>query len=1281
MHSLSQTIRFFIFSLLLAFSIASQAQVLDSIYFKDGEKRIGLFCNLKVKYENNLILAGGLSGYYNNYAAQPEMVMVDSNLNLIWKLSDQGLDGIGVSQILLGQDNYLYIRINLDYSDYMVKVDPSTGQIIWKSANRTLGFFDKNTSPYILDLGTKGIGVFLDNRYMLFDRMNGNLVKNTLFTIVPSSPNTELNFFVQADADSVLYIAKEDTLYKINIRDTAAAVLVWKRSYEASHSVFNLDRFFIRGGSLLLFANMDVLGSSYDHHSYMVINKSTGNIDNITKLNYGLNNPSTLTDVIEKDSFFYATFKASYSGGSYVYPLAVSKIKKNAVEIWAKDYFFKENGYGLSYQDYLGYYGNWGANCITIDNADDLYVGGYAREYDFLYFKLNGLTGDTIYKKIVTDNPTRIAKYGRGATAIDFLGSSVVCAGAIELNPDSLTMAGPSLHAVKFTPSNGSIQNRLTIYANTPPPSSTLKIVECDGGIVSLQQWGRKFRVQKMDTLLNVLWSKQLNIDTNYNPPIAVYNIFVGDNEIYVTGKKTPDTLVVFRLDNTGMLTGTFLIYDDEDNRPFMLDVVPISYQNALVFYSESNNQSKRLFTVKLSGAVQSSPLYLGLATASSMPDNDYMRNQTFKVGNDVYYYSAITNIAYLNKINYTTLNRVQIAVANWNQIGQYSVLADNNKIYVLTAYQLYKYDLNTLTKEWSTFFSNSKETVFLLKKLGTHMYVAGINNTSKLISLYCLTSDSGAILWSYLYPYKGDGVLTDMEIDSVSGSIVLTGRLIPGPKDYIFYLRFNLQGQLADEYKSQGYGQVSNSSNDLLCFNGIILMGGNLNRNHIPFGNEGFLYRMNPNHLMEMGPLQLKSPATDTKLALQKTGTVTFKWTRVLSVKNYAFSMFSVKGNIVSRILLTAPANAQDTFITFDHTFLDSLLNVSLVQYGDSINLKWDVVAYNIANDSSVAQSFNLTLVRYPQLSPFTPVFPAHKNNLIVKSGSLTPVLFNWKKSKNANTYRWYIQQSSAPYSVISTGLASNSGKDTLVILSSSALYAIYTAYKGSKDSVNIRWHIVTRNSMNDSISSDTFVYTLKALKEPVLVTPVNNIKVVTESGSASPLLFNWTNSNALYYTFMLSQPGGSFIPPSFKTVITDTALSMTSGDMDSILNNRGIVKGDSTMLTWTVIAHSALDTFKVRNDFTLLCHRILTLGIAESTKLNTYLYPNPFNLYIQINTADNEPQYQYTMSTVQGQVMLKGSFEGNRYELNTSNIPSGFYFLNIQCQNKTITYKILKH
>jgi len=79
--------------------------------------------------------------------------------------------------------------------------------------------------------------------------------------------------------------------------------------------------------------------------------------------------------------------------------------------------------------------------------------------------------------------------------------------------------------------------------------------------------------------------------------------------------------------------------------------------------------------------------------------------------------------------------------------------------------------------------------------------------------------------------------------------------------------------------------------------------------------------------------------------------------------------------------------------------------------------------------------------------------------------------------------------------------------------------------------------------------------------------------------------------------------------------------------------------------------------------------------LNIEDNIEDVTYLYPNPVNNILNINTTHNE--YKIEIYTISGQLLLS---DKNTKKIDFSNFNSGIYLLKIISVNKSKTFKVLK-
>ena len=75
-------------------------------------------------------------------------------------------------------------------------------------------------------------------------------------------------------------------------------------------------------------------------------------------------------------------------------------------------------------------------------------------------------------------------------------------------------------------------------------------------------------------------------------------------------------------------------------------------------------------------------------------------------------------------------------------------------------------------------------------------------------------------------------------------------------------------------------------------------------------------------------------------------------------------------------------------------------------------------------------------------------------------------------------------------------------------------------------------------------------------------------------------------------------------------------------------------------------------------------------------SKKVN--VYPNPFNNFLNIS-SDSKDKILWEISDVRGRV-VKSGYDSNIWEINTSQLLNGVYFLIFKKDENELIYKIIK-
>ena len=94
---------------------------------------------------------------------------------------------------------------------------------------------------------------------------------------------------------------------------------------------------------------------------------------------------------------------------------------------------------------------------------------------------------------------------------------------------------------------------------------------------------------------------------------------------------------------------------------------------------------------------------------------------------------------------------------------------------------------------------------------------------------------------------------------------------------------------------------------------------------------------------------------------------------------------------------------------------------------------------------------------------------------------------------------------------------------------------------------------------------------------------------------------------------------------------------------------------------------------------------YEVLSVGNKESElSINISVFPNPITdiLYLQITEYKNE-KLLYQIFDLQGKKMIDGQIEGQQTQINTANLSTAGYVVNVvdQDNNKIKTFKIIKN
>ena len=172
----------------------------------------------------------------------------------------------------------------------------------------------------------------------------------------------------------------------------------------------------------------------------------------------------------------------------------------------------------------------------------------------------------------------------------------------------------------------------------------------------------------------------------------------------------------------------------------------------------------------------------------------------------------------------------------------------------------------------------------------------------------------------------------------------------------------------------------------------------------------------------------------------------------------------------------------------------------------------------------------------------------------------------------------------------------------------------------------------------------------------------------------------------------------GGNIIIDTLTAPILDTCLNFVPDSF--YISQIDIINNTSVLVTWTFVGAGQIQTLQVEYQFTangnylvvltincngskemttyssyIHIHTILTSAFA-SVKPELSLFPNPATTSFNIEAM---PPYNYTITSLSGQIICTSHSEINRSSVNTSGLPSGIYFVKVESNGSINVAKVI--
>lgn len=202
--------------------------------------------------------------------------------------------------------------------------------------------------------------------------------------------------------------------------------------------------------------------------------------------------------------------------------------------------------------------------------------------------------------------------------------------------------------------------------------------------------------------------------------------------------------------------------------------------------------------------------------------------------------------------------------------------------------------------------------------------------------------------------------------------------------------------------------------------------------------------------------------------------------------------------------------------------------------------------------------------------------------------------------------------------------------------------------------------------------------VVPIDSLSRFSLVAPGNNTVVTIEGDPAQTVNIRWNQSRRsvgttpVTYQWLLDVPGTTFTNPVVRVNAgTDTALTLTYGQIVDTLAAKGVAVGAGFVGRWTVRASSDSLNRLATLPFNITLNRGVMTSIEETEfSKSIVLYPNPASYTAKLQVKGSDKDLAITVVNAVGQEMKKFTVNSgvrSEIEIDLANLNEGLYFVRI--------------
>lgn len=711
-------------------AIQSYAQFTEQL-FRDTTEYTGGVGFQKIQYQNNYIVSGliknGLGG----------IICIDSNGNDIWQVTLRTRNPI--RSIMLGMDGFVYTTVNENDTNFLWKLNPINGGIIWSKNYRAYGFIsslDYDSSTFIQSYLVSYDGGTYHTRFAVISKTTGDTLSSHF---IGNISWTTFGTAMAVDQNKDIYFTHADSIIKVSATNPDSAI--WRQIYTSAQiKAIQFLSYNQAKGSLY------VLGTQANSMERGFIAKVNAMNGGFQKLEIIGNNTRVKPNQVKiVNNNLYASWQHLYVGGGLSYNNISKYDLVSDTMVWSAVYETPGGGQE-SVIDF------------DLDDSGYVYTTGYASSANYgpgrwINLKIHHTTGDVLNTLVLTENESPFLESLSNGFGIACLPTRILVFGNLERKQG----LGRALTLSVLNPSNFNTILQKN-FGNYLFPSRTIQIKKHPNGyFVTLKQVGRAVELEMFDTLNVLQWRKSFAVNMIEGHQLAVAPL--GDIYFSATIRKTSifapftsntvDSICVFHLDKMGNTKGVVRrLVRLQKTAPLELIAgdsfaILLFHQNDTVYAIKTRNSAQL-------GLVNTRMIYQSTNESGWKPSFDKNESELYLFG---IRFSA-ARIIKIRKHPFVAIDTLPLQsffqIQHTNPIDTSRVLLLGRNFSLNAAYGVF--NTTDMTNAWfvnaaSTF--NAYQTV--IDDTKTHVYVIGKTSTNDIrIQKHLLAN--GNLLASYTY-------------------------------------------------------------------------------------------------------------------------------------------------------------------------------------------------------------------------------------------------------------------------------------------------------------------------------------------------------------------------------------------------------------------------------------------------------------------------------------------------------------------------------------------------